>query len=72
MVHMFFLRLFLLVLSVINNAVNDVSGVALPSILNTLRGIRMTFIVNGRNTFKRLDANGDDEIKICKRLSITA
>jgi len=72
MVHMFFLRLFLLVLSVIYNAVNDVSGVSLSSVLNTLRGIRMTFIVNGRNVIKRLDAKGDDEIGICERLGITA
>ena len=46
MVHMFFLRLFLLVLAVIYNAVKDVSEVSLNSVLNTLRGIRMTFIVN--------------------------
>jgi len=32
----------------------------------------MTFIVNGRNVVKRLDAKGDDEIRICERLGITA
>jgi len=71
-VHMFFSLLSLLVLAVIYNAVKDVSGVSLNSVLNTLRGIRMTFIVNGRNVVKRLDAKGDDEIRICERLGITA
>ena len=37
----------------------DVSEVSLNSVLNTLRGIRMTFIVNGRNVVKRLDAKGE-------------
>jgi len=67
MVHMFFLRLFLLVLAVIYNAVKDVSEVSLNSVLNTLREIKTTFIVNGRNVVKRLDAKGDDEIRICER-----
>jgi hypothetical protein len=71
-VHMFFSLLPLLVLAVIYNAVKDISGVSLNSILNTLRVIRMTFIVNGRNVVKRLDAKGDDEIRICERLGITA
>ena len=71
-VHMFFSSLSLLVLAVIYNAVKDVSGVSLSSVLDTLRGIRMTFIVNGRNVVKRLDAKGDDEIRICERLGITA
>jgi len=71
-VHMFFSLLSLLVLAVIYNAVKDVSGVSLSSVLDTLRGIRMTFIVNGRNVVKRLDAKGDDEIRICERLGITA
>jgi len=42
---MFFSLLSLLVLAVIYNAVKDVSGVSLSSVLDTLRGIRMTFIV---------------------------
>lgn len=71
-VHMFFSLLPLLLLALIYNAVKDISGVSLSSILNTLRGIRMTFIVNGRNVVKRLDAKGDDEISICERLGITA
>jgi len=69
---MFFSLLSLLVLAVIYNAVKDVSGVSLSSVLKTLRGIRMTFIVNGRSVIKRPDAKGDDEIRICKRLGITA
>jgi len=52
---MFFSLLSIFVLAVIYNAVKDVSGVSLNSVLNTLRGIRMTFIVNGRNVMKRLD-----------------
>jgi len=68
---MFFSLLSLLVLAVIYNAVKDVSGVSLNSVLNTLRGIRMTFIVNGRNVVKRLDAKGNDEIGICERPGIT-
>jgi len=71
-VHMFFSLLSLLVLAVIYNAVKDVSGVSLNSVLNTLRGIRMTFIVNGINVVKRLVAKGNDEIRICERLGITA
>ena len=71
-VHMFFSLLSFLVLAVIYNAVKDVSGVSLNSVLNTLRGMRMTFIVNGRNAVKRLDAKGDDEIWMCERLDITA
>ena len=43
---MFFSLLSLLVLAVIYNAVKDVSGVSLNSVLDTLRGIRMTFSVN--------------------------
>ena len=66
------LLLSLLVLAVIYNAVKDVSGVSLNSVLDTLRGIRMTFIVNGRNVVKRLDAKGDEEIWVCERLGITA
>ena len=69
---MFFPLLSLLVLAVIYNAVKDVSGVSLGSVLDTLRGIRMTFIVNGRNVVKSLNAKGDDEIRICERLGITA
>jgi len=69
---MFFSLLSFLVLAVIYNAVKDVSGVSLNSVLNTLRGMRMTFIVNGRNAVKRLDAKGDDEIWMCERLDITA
>jgi len=69
---MFFSLLSLLVLAVIYNAVKDVSGVSLNSVLNTPRGIRMTFIVNGRNVVKRLDAKGDEEIWMCERLDITA
>jgi len=68
---MFFSLLSLLVLAVISNAVKDVSGVSLNFVLNTLRGIRMTLIVNGRNVVKRLDAKGDDEIWMCERLDIT-
>ena len=71
-VHMFFSLLSLLVLAIIYNAVKDISGVSLNSVLNTLRGIRMTFIVNGINVVKRLDAKGDDEIWMCERLDITA
>jgi len=69
---MFFSLLSLLVLAVIYNAVKDVSGVSLNSVLNTLRGIRITFIVNGRNVVKRLDTKGDEEIWMCERLGITA
>jgi len=69
---MFFSLPSLLVLAVIYNAVKDGSGVSLSSVLDTLRGIRMTFIVNGRNVVKRLDVKGDDEISICERLGITA
>jgi len=69
---MFFSLLSLLVLGVIYNAVKDVSGVSLNSVLDTLREIKMTFIVNGRNVVKRLDAKGDDEIWMCERLDITA
>jgi len=72
MVHMFFSLLSLLVLAVIYNAVNDVSEVSLTSVLNTHRGIRITFIVNGRNVVKRLDAEGDEEIWMCEHLNITA
>jgi len=72
MVHMFFSLLSLLVLAVIYNAVNDVSGVTLPSVLNALKAIKVRLIINGRNTFKRLDAKGDDEIRICERLGTTA
>ena len=69
---MFFSLPSLLVLAVIYNAVKDGSGVSLSSVLDTLRGIRMTFIVNGRNVVKRLDVKGDDERSICERLGITA
>jgi len=69
---MFFSLLSLLVLGVIYNAVKDVSGVSLNSVLDTLREIKMTFIVNGRNVVKRLDAKGDEEIWMCERLDITA
>jgi len=72
MVHMLFSLLSLLVLAVIYSAVKDVSGVSLNSVLNTLRGIRMTFIVNGRNVVNSLNAKGDEEIWMCGRLDITA
>jgi len=71
-VHMFFSFLSILVLTVINNAVKDVSGVSFNSVLNTLRRIRITSIVNGSNVVKRLDAKGDKEIWMCERLDITA
>jgi len=45
-VHMFFSSLSLLVPASICNAVKDVSEVSLNSVLNTLRGTRMTFSVN--------------------------
>ena len=72
MVHMLFSLLSLLVLAVIYSAVKDVSGVSLNSVLNTLRGIWMTFIVNGRNVVNSLNAKGDEEIWMCGRLDITA
>ncbi|MEM3489845.1 MAG: hypothetical protein QXO75_09375 [Nitrososphaerota archaeon] len=71
-VHMFFSFLSFLALAVIYNASSDVAEVSLTSVLHTLRGMRITFIVNGRNVVKRLDAKGDDEIKVCERLGITA
>jgi len=69
---MFFSLLSLLVLASICNAVKDVSEVSLSSVLNILKGIRITFIVSGRNVVKRLDAKGFDAIRICERLGITA
>lgn len=71
-VHMFFSLLPFLALAVIYNATKAVSEVSLTSVLHTLRGVRITFIVNGRNVVKRLDAKGDDEIKVCEHLGITA
>ncbi len=71
-VHMFFSLLSFLVLTVIYNAVKDVTEVSLTSVLNILKGVRITFLVSGRNVVKRLDAKGDDEIKVCERLGITA
>ena len=71
-VHMFFSLLSLLVLAVIYNAVKDVAEVSLTSVLNILKGVRITFLVSGRNVVKRLDAKGADEIKACERLGITA
>jgi hypothetical protein len=50
----------------------NVSKISLNSVLNTLRGIMMIFIVNSRNIVKRLNAKGDDEIRICKRFGINA
>jgi hypothetical protein len=71
-VHMFFSLLSFLVLAVIYNTVKDVAEVSLTSILNILMGVRITFIVSGRNVVKRLDAKGDDAMRICERLGITA
>ena len=71
-VHMFFSLLSFLALAVIYNAAKDVAELSLTSVLHTLRGVRMTFLVSGRNVVKRLDAKGDDEIKVCEHLGITA
>ncbi len=71
-VHMFFSLLSFLALAVIYNSAKEVSDVSLTSVLHTLKGVRMTFLVSGRNVVKRLDAKGEDEMKICERLGITA
>jgi len=71
-VHMLFSLLSLLVLAVIYNAVKDIAEVSLTSVLDILKGVRITFIVSGRNVVKRLDAKGNDAIRICEHLGITA
>jgi hypothetical protein len=35
----------------------------LTSVLHTLKGVRITFLVSGSNVVKRLDAKGDNEIR---------
>ena len=44
----------------------------LTSVLHPLKGVRITFLVSGRNVMKRLDEKGDDEIRVCEHLGITA
>jgi len=52
--------------------VKDVAEVSLTSVLNILTGIRITFIMSGRNVVKRRDAKGNDAMRICENLGITA
>ncbi len=67
----FFSLLSFLVITVIYSAVKYAAELSLTSVLNILKGIRITFHVNDRNVVKRLDAK-DDEIRICEHLGITA